>query len=44
MSSSGHKANIMKKAYREVGIGIRLGVPSDKAVGATITADFGVKL
>jgi uncharacterized protein YkwD len=44
MTSSGHKANIVKKAYREVGIGIRLGVPSDEGVGATITADFGVKL
>jgi uncharacterized protein YkwD len=31
MNSAGHKANILKKAYREV-------------VGATITADFGVKL
>ena len=44
MNSSGHKANILKKAYREVGIGIRLGVPTDSGVGATITADFGVKL
>ena len=44
MNSSGHKANIVKKAYREVGIGIRLGVPSDEGVGATVTADFGVKL
>ena len=44
MNSAGHKANIVKKAYREVGIGIRLGVPSDEGVGATITADFGVKL
>ena len=44
MNSAGHKANIVKKAYREVGIGIRLGVPSDQGVGATITADFGVKL
>jgi uncharacterized protein YkwD len=44
MNSSGHKANILKKAYREVGIGIRLGVPSDAGVGATVTADFGVKL
>ena len=44
MNSAGHKANILKKAYREVGIGIRLGVPSDEAVGATVTADFGVKL
>ena len=44
MNSSGHKANILKKAYREVGIGIRLGVPTDSGVGATVTADFGVKL
>jgi uncharacterized protein YkwD len=44
MNSAGHKANILKKSYKEVGIGIRLGVPSDEGVGATITADFGVKL
>ena len=44
MNSAGHKANILKKSYREVGIGIRLGVPSDNGVGATVTADFGVKL
>jgi uncharacterized protein YkwD len=44
MNSAGHKANILKRAYKEVGIGIRLGVPSDNGVGATITADFGVKL
>jgi uncharacterized protein YkwD len=44
MGSAGHKANILKKSYKEVGIGIRLGVPSDDGVGATITADFGVKL
>jgi len=43
MKSSGHKANILKKAYREVGIGIRLGVPSDEGVGATVTVDFGAK-
>jgi uncharacterized protein YkwD len=44
MASSGHKANILKKAYREVGVGIRTGVPTDEGVGATITADFGAKL
>jgi uncharacterized protein YkwD len=43
MSSAGHKANILKRAYREIGIGIRLGVPSDNGVGATFTADFGAK-
>src|SRR3954451_12546025 len=44
MASPGHKANILKRSYREVGIGIRLGVPSDGTVGATYTTDFGVKL
>lgn len=42
MASPGHRANILKRAYREVGIGVVLGVPSDHAVGATYTADFGV--
>ena len=44
MNSAGHKANILKRSYKELGIGIRLGVPSDNGVGATITADFGAKL
>jgi uncharacterized protein YkwD len=43
MNSAGHKANILKRAYREVGIGVRLGVPNDNGVGATFTADFGAK-
>src|SRR3954469_19861718 len=43
MASPGHKANILKRSYREAGIGIRLGVPSDGTVGATYTVDFGVK-
>jgi uncharacterized protein YkwD len=44
MHSSGHKANILKASYREIGIGIFVGVPSDTGVGATFTTDFGVKL
>jgi uncharacterized protein YkwD len=44
MNSPGHKANILKRAYREVGIGIKLGVPSDGTVGATYTLDFGARL
>jgi uncharacterized protein YkwD len=43
MNSAGHKANILKSAYQEIGFGIRLGVPSDDTVGVTVTADFGVK-
>jgi uncharacterized protein YkwD len=44
MKSSGHKANILKASFREIGIGIRVGVPQDNTVGATYTTDFGVKL
>jgi uncharacterized protein YkwD len=44
MNSAGHKANIVKKAYKEVGISVRLGVPTDAGVGATVTADFGAKV
>ena len=43
MNSAGHKANILKRGYKEIGVGIKLGVPSDEGVGATITADFGTK-
>ena len=42
MDSPGHRANVVKRAYREIGIGIVTGVPSDRGAGATYTADFGV--
>lgn len=43
MRSSGHRANIVRTAYRELGIGIRPGVPKDAGTGATFTTNFGVK-
>ena len=43
-AAAGHKANIVKKSYKEIGIAVRLGVPSDGTVGATVTADFGAKV
>ena len=42
MHSPDHKANILRRAYRDVGIGIALGGPVDASDGATYTADFGV--
>jgi len=42
MDSPGHRANVVKRAYREIGIGVVTGVPSDRDAGATYTADFGV--
>jgi len=44
MRSTGHRANILKASYRELGIGVLPGVPTDAGVGATYTTDFGVKL
>jgi uncharacterized protein YkwD len=43
MASPGHRANILRRAYREVGVGIVVGVPSDGTAGATFTTDFGVR-
>lgn len=42
MSSPGHRANILRREFREVGIGIAAGAPGAPD-GATYTADFGVR-
>jgi uncharacterized protein YkwD len=45
MNSAGHRANILRRSFREIGIGIVLGNPSVNPAdaGATYTADFGVR-
>ena len=45
MESPGHRANILRRQFREIGIGIAVGVPVDLGgqAGATYTADFGVR-
>jgi uncharacterized protein YkwD len=43
MNSPGHRANVLKRSYRELGIGIRVGTPNDAGVGATFSAEFGAK-
>jgi uncharacterized protein YkwD len=43
MRSAGHRANILRRDFREVGIGIRLGAPARPSPGATYTADFGTR-
>jgi uncharacterized protein YkwD len=43
MRSSGHRANMLNGRYRELGIGVRPGVPKNAGVGATYTIDFGVR-
>jgi uncharacterized protein YkwD len=42
MNSPGHRANVVKRSYREIGIGVVIGTPSAGNDGATYTADFGV--
>ena len=43
MDSPGHRANLLKGGYREVGVGIVVGVPVSDAAGATYTVDFGAR-
>jgi uncharacterized protein YkwD len=44
LDSPPHRANLLRRGYREVGIGVSLGVPTGKDDGATYTVDFGAKL
>jgi uncharacterized protein YkwD len=41
MHSPPHRADILRAAFTEIGIGIALGVPGGKTDGATYTTDFG---
>jgi uncharacterized protein YkwD len=46
MRSAGHRANILRRAFREIGIGVEAGVPvrvSASQTGATYTTDFGFR-
>jgi uncharacterized protein YkwD len=43
MDSPGHRANILQRRFREIGIGIALGSPDGEDAGATYAADFGVR-
>jgi uncharacterized protein YkwD len=46
MASKGHRANVLRRSFREIGIGIEIGTPVElgpAVSGATYTADFGVR-
>jgi uncharacterized protein YkwD len=43
MDSPGHRANVLKRGYRELGVGVVARVPVSDAAGATYTVDFGVR-
>jgi uncharacterized protein YkwD len=43
MSSTGHRANILQPAYREIGFGLVAGNPASRTgAGATFVTEFGV--
>ena len=42
LASSGHRANILKASYRELGLGVVFGTPNGDA-GVTIAAEFGAR-
>jgi uncharacterized protein YkwD len=41
MHSAGHRANILRREFRHVGIGVNVGAPIGGAGGATYTTEFG---
>jgi uncharacterized protein YkwD len=42
MKSPGHRANILSRRYREMGVGVALGTPGESGPGgATYAVDFG---
>jgi uncharacterized protein YkwD len=45
MRSPGHRSNILRRQFRDIGIGIAIGAPFDSGGqrGATYAADFGVR-
>ena len=43
MSSSGHRANILNKDFRDVGIGVRKGTFKTYSNTTMCTVDFGVR-
>lgn len=41
MASPGHRANILNRKYRDIGLGLVSLTPQGRAGGATFTSDFG---
>jgi uncharacterized protein YkwD len=43
MHSPGHRSNMLRPSFRDIGIGIAMGTPFGGS-GATYTTDFGVRV
>jgi uncharacterized protein YkwD len=42
MNSPGHRANVLRPQYAEIGLGFVVGTPTDPSQGATVTAEYGL--
>jgi uncharacterized protein YkwD len=42
MNSPGHRANVLRPEYTEIGLGFVVGTPVDTSQGATVTAEYGL--
>ena len=42
MNSPGHRANILSRVFREIGVGFSAGTPEAGAPGGIYTTDFGL--
>jgi uncharacterized protein YkwD len=43
MNSEGHRENILKAAYLDLGLAVRLGTPTGETTGVTVSAEFGAR-
>jgi uncharacterized protein YkwD len=43
MASADHRRQVLEPAFRDLGVGVALGVPVPGAAGATYTVDFGAR-
>jgi len=44
MNSEGHRENVLKGAYREIGFGLSLGTPTGAGTGVTVSVEFGARV
>ena len=43
LASPSHRRVVLDERYREIGLGVALGLPVSGAPGATFAAEFGVR-
>ncbi len=44
MNSPGHRENVVKGEYEDLGLGIRLGTPTGADYGVTVSVEFGARI